>query len=781
MEKSKTNGRPRVPHEPDGLTLTQIKTNALKKWYWFVIFSVVFVGLAYLYNKVTQPKYKISTTVLIKNDSKILELFNIFQNQKPGKASGIIADQMGVIKSYSLNYKAMQSLDWQYSWYRKLLLAKSDLYGNDPFDLVIPAEAIQTDRTPVLITVNSPETFTVKVESKKTVKGKEIKIDFESVGHFGDPFKNAYFNFTLNKKTGFEPENGDQFILVFNNPAKLAQEYKDRIEVEQTDENSNLVTIQLETEQLRRDVEFLNKLAAFYIQNGLDEKNRMANNTVRFIDNLIAGVNDSLQMAGDSFTSFRSRNKTVNLGAEATRIVDKLRELDSEQSKLNLKLEYYNNLRYYLDNKEEIQELVAPSLIGIRDEDMNSMVMKLNDLYTKREVLSYTVQDKNPTLLSINNEIQFTQKLISEKVANQIQNTNMELRSLRATQQRVNSELVRLPKTEQDLIGIKRNYDLNNELYTFLLQRRAEAEIARASNNPDAQILDPASTEIAELLGPKKVKNLITGLLSGLVLAMLAVILNEYFTDKIRTVDDINRIVDFPVTASITESKFKSEIPVIHYPKSAVTESFRGLRINLQSHFKDQNVLAVHSYISGEGKSFVALNMALVLAISNKRVLLVDADLRKPRLHTILRTKNGPGLSDFLAGKAQASEIIIPTPHAGLSFVPSGNIPHNPAELLGNGKLPVFTEQMKDQFDYVVFDNAPFGVVSDGTMVGLNADINLFLVRLNYSLKENLEELNRVHNEGIIRNALVAVNGLKQRAGYGYYNEDAKRVVPAQA
>lgn len=378
-------------------------------------------------------------------------------------------------------------------------------------------------------------------------------------------------------------------------------------------------------------------------------------------------------------------------------------------------------------------------------------------------------------MISLNNEIIYTKKVLDEKVNNLVANANVELRSIQREMSKVNSELRRLPKTEQDLIGIKRNFDLNNELYTYLLERRAEAEITRAASSPDAQILDPASPEVAELLGPIKIKNLITGFLAGLVIAFLVLVTDEYFSEKVRNIDDVQSRLDFPITASITENRFKSEIPIIQYPRSAITESFRGLRINLQNHFKDHQVLAVHSYISGEGKSFVALNMALVMAISNKRVLLVDADLRRPRLHTILKTKSEVGLSNYLNGKSKIDDIVVPTQYQGLSFVPSGPMPFNPSELLNNGLIAIFIQAMKNKFDYIVFDTAPFGVVSDATMVGMNADINLFLSRLNISKKENVDAINKAHNEGVLRNVLVAVNGVKQQQGYGYYNEDARK------
>ena len=256
----------------------------------------------------------------------------------------------------------------------------------------------------------------------------------------------------------------------------------------------------------------------------------------------------------------------------------------------------------------------------------------------KREVLSYTAQERNPTLISLTNEIEYTQKSLKENVDNLIANSNVELQNLNERQRAVNSQLSRLPKTEQDLIGIKRNFDLNNELYTFLLQRRAEAEIAKASNNPDAQILDPSDTSIAVLLGPILMFDLLVGFFGGLFVAFFVVIVKELLAGVLTDVEDIASRLDVPMVGTITYNKYKTEKAVLNYPRSALTESFRGLRLNLEYFFQNVNgkVLAVHSYLSGEGKSFVAFNLAVIFALGKKKVLLVDGDLRKSRLHKIL-------------------------------------------------------------------------------------------------------------------------------------------------
>src|SRR5690606_18039252 len=241
-----------------------------------------------------------------------------------------------------------------------------------------------------------------------------------------------------------------------------------------------------------RDINYLNELTKVYIDFGLEEKNRVADNTLRFISNQLIGITDSLQSASQDFTNFRSRNRIVDLGQEANIVVSNLGEIQSEEARINMRLEYYNNLKRYLNDASQMKELVAPSGVGITDPALNTSVPRLSDLSRQKEVLSDTVQEKNPNVVSLVNEIQYTQKILQENIDSLLNNTHVELANLNERKQRVNSQLSRLPKTEQDLVNIKRTFDLNNDLYTFLLRKRAEVGIARASNSPDARILDTA-------------------------------------------------------------------------------------------------------------------------------------------------------------------------------------------------------------------------------------------------------------------------------------------------
>ncbi len=778
METNNTFNRYAQNQEPEGITLKDIKSKIIKNWLVFVGFGFAGLILAFAYYKIAPPYYKISSTILIKNDGKSSEINNVFRQLNVNKSNPAIQDQVGVLKSYSLNFKTMQYFNWRHSWFRKDWFVNKDLYGSDPFEVEQIDDALQTEN--VLLTVKpiSETEYILECDDKISVKGNVVKINFKEKVKFGEPFKNKYFHFRLKRREDNPVKDDDVYFLVFNNINQLALKYKEKLVIKPVGvaDESNLILLELVTSDLSRDVDYLNQLGKIYIQFGLDEKNRIANNTIKFIDDQITGVDRSLQLAGDKFTNFRSQNRTVDLGSEASSVVEKLKLIETERSNLELKLEYYNNLKFYLENRDQNKDLVAPSLVGVTDDALNAKVLKLNELFTKREVLSYTAQERNPVIISLNNEIQYTQKSLMENVVNLISNSKVELQNLNERQRTVNSQLSRLPKTEQDLIGIKRNFDLNNELYTFLLQRRAEAEISRASNNPDAQILDPTDSQIAVLIGPILLINLFIGLFGGLCIALAIVVVKELSSELLTDIEDITKRLDVAVLGTITTNKHNTEMPVLVYPRSAITESFRGLRLNLDHFLKNINgkVLSVHSYVSGEGKSFVTFNLALIFAIGKKKVLLIDGDLRKSRLHKILNKDSEPGLSDFLNGKNSVKEIINSTEIENLWFVPAGSPHENSAELLNNGLIRDFLNQVREQYDYIIFDNAPIGLVYDPVITGMYSDLNLVLIRLNYSKGEEIDAINKIGHDGILKRVMVAINGKEQVKGHGYYTEESK-------
>jgi len=754
----------------------------LSKWYWFVLFGFLGLSGSYLVTRYSLPSYKMNSTVLVHEESQGMGMESLFEGFDMGGKTNI-QNHIGILKSYKLNYQTLENLNWRTSWFAEGIFCDGDLYGKSPFEVVEHDGKTNLEDIPVHIELLKGDAYLVHVDGEAYVNGSLQKIEFEEQGKLGELFQNPYFSFTLKAKT--KPVEEDVYF-VFNNQSKMTLAYLKKMAVSLTDKKADMIRMQLIGSVPAREVDYLNELNRVYIQFGLKEKNRTSLNTVKFIDLQLEGVVDSLQIAGQNFTTFRSKNKVLDFGQEATFVMEKMEELEKEKSMAEMRLEYYENLHRYVGDATQMKQMVSPSVVGITDMGLNALVVKLSELYSNREVLSYTVKEKNPSLVLMGKEIQHTRMSLEKNLENLLGNAEIEVKNLNKRIKQINAQVSHLPQTEQELINIKRSFDLNNELYTFLLQKRAEAAIAMASNVPDAQVLDAANVETAVQVGPKLALNLLVGLILGLGLPFLLIVISDYFNDTIQSKEELEKESKLPIFGEIAHNLYKKEMPILEHPRSGIAESFRGLRTNLQYLVRKDGpkVLGVHSMIPGEGKTFTALNMATIIAMGDKKVLLVGCDLRKPRLHQIFDMENLMGLSTYLINHHQFKEIIRPTHIQNLSIVNAGPIPPNPAELLGNGEFERFIAEAKKEFDYIVLDNAPVTLVTDGVLTSEFADANLFVLRQGYSQKGQVKYINQLAEKESIKKLGLILNDAKfNRSSYGntygsygngngYYEED---------
>jgi uncharacterized protein involved in exopolysaccharide biosynthesis len=583
----------------------------LSKWYWFALFGVLGIAGGYIVNRYSEPVYKVESTVLVRENSNGIGMDNFFEDLEMGP-NAKVQNHMSIIKSYSLNRRTLENLRWRVSYYQKELFGERELYKNEPFDVKEDFDVVNITDVTLHIIPLSEKTYRIYADEEAYVNGVHKHIAFEKEARFGQPFNNEFFNFTLNWIPGREVYLNEEYLIRFNDLKKQTLAYNGKLRVTLTNNQSDVIRIELRGNNPAKEVDYLNELTLVYMLYGLREKNQTSVNTVKFIDAQMEGIVDSLQTAGRNFTDFRSENLIIDLGQESGLIIEKLEELESEKALAEMRLEYYENLRNYLGNSEKMAQMVAPSVVGITDPTLNATVMRLGELYSKREVLSYSVKDKNPSYLAVKNEIQHTIKSLEENLGNLITNAEIEVRRLNQRIKKMSLQMAALPKVEQELVDIKRQFDLNNELYTFLLQKRAEAAIATASTVPDVKILDSAHVETAVKIAPKTMFNYIIGLMLGLAIPFFFIVSLDYFNDTIYSREDIEKDTKVPILGSVAHRTSARELVVLDHPRSAISESYRGLRINLKFmlHNMEQKVITIQSTMPNEGKSVTSTNLA---------------------------------------------------------------------------------------------------------------------------------------------------------------------------
>lgn len=746
----------------------------LKKWPWFVACCLTGIIAGYFYFVNSPNTYEIKSRILIVTEDNSVKNILSFNTPVMGiKKQSNIENKIGILNSYTLFRKAINNLDWDYSFYLKKPLYNADMYHNEPFKLTIPPNGLNVEDLPIEIELVSDNKYSLKVKGDTDKNGYHQPINIDETLTFGEPYVNEFFNFTLDKRNC---QPGKTYILTFNSPNALTLEYLKKTKIELEEANSDIIAISIKGNIKQREADFINELNKAFIAFGLENKNQNSQNSVEFIDAQLNRIKGSLGQAEDNFSQYRKSNKVMNLGQEAQLIYQKLEEIEQEQYLTQLQIDFFIDLQQYLDNASKMAEIVNPSVVGITDVNLNTTLTKLKDLYSRREVLSYSVQDKNPTLILINKEIQITRDGLEETIKNQLKATQSKNESLEERYNTIQARLKKLPETEKELIGIQREFDLNNELYTYMLQKKAEASISKASIVSEVQVIDDALVESAEQTGPNLVPSVGAGVIGGFFIPFLFISLVSFFNNKIETREEIEQHCNIPVLEGIVYHKYKSKLPVIDHPRSGIAECFRGVKSNINTLLKESGskVITINSLIPGEGKSFISSNMSSIISKSNKKVLLIGADLHKPTLHKFLGIKDSIGLSNYLKNENNIEDIISPTSIPNLHFIQSGSIPANPSDLLDNQKFEHLITHVRKLYDYIVIDNAPLLLVPDAILTSQFSDISLFVLRINHSHKSQVKQINKIVNFNRIKNAAILINNAPDR-GYGYGNKYWKK------
>ena len=729
----------------------------LRRWYWFVFAIMVGGAAGYFQVKRTPSTFSSNSLVLIKevdDQASIYGKLSMFKNYTP------LENYIGILTSYSLNREVINSLGWFCNWYVDEPLLDYELYGDEPFSVTIEASDYNLYNVPIYVKLIGDNKYQISVDEKVWHRGREMDLVFSETGILGEPFESEYFNFTLFAK---DYRRGNDYYFILKNMDWLTMNYMGRLVVEPFDDNSDMINLSIEDNVPQKTVDYLNELTAQFIKYGLDEKNVKSKRTIDFIDSQLSEVVDTREVAGRNLTRFRSRNQIVDLSQKGGLVVEKLSNLKTQRSLEQSSYDYFMNLKKDLSDDEQMKNVVNPSGIGITDPSLNSNVTNLVNLYSQREDLLFSAREKSPQVQRLDNQIELAQNNLRETLDNLITQSEFKMKNFDDQIAEINSQMTSMPQTEQQLMNMKSQFDLNNELYTFLLQRRAEAAISHASNQPDARVLDPARSTTVRQTGPNRIMFLAAGVCLGGVIPFIIIVLSIYFNEKLKSAEEIEQMTDIPIIGNIIHNPYNNDpTPAIKNPRSAIAESLRELRTNLRfiQPDKSHKIISVHSVIPGEGKTFTTLNLATILAMNNKKVLLIDSDLRKPSIHKFLNLENKEGLSTYLVGANDLKDIRVKTRIENLSFIPGGPIPPSPSELVENPRYEELLKTFKDQYDYIIIDNPPLTMVSDGIIMSYYSDLNLFVLKQDYSSKDQVKFLNYVTKQRQMKNPGIIFNDI---------------------
>jgi tyrosine-protein kinase Etk/Wzc len=765
------------PNKEDEIDFKKIYSRVVSNWRYFLISIVAALICASIYITCTIPTYSVSATIMINEEKKSASLGNdqLLEGFGLGGGTKNLDNQIMVLTSRTLIGRALDDLPFDIEYYQRRLFNKIALYPNCPFKIV-PEKADSLPR-------DIEFTFKYLDNSKFCI---DAKSNDSFVLHkralFGEIIKTPSGNFRVELSNSSWPvKNLDHKMqLIFHSRKKLIESYRKRIRVEKVSKTGTILKLNLEGTNKAMDIEFLNKLTEIFLNNSLDKKNLEAIRTIQFIDDQLIGITDSLVITENKLQKFRSANKVMNLSAQGQVIIDQAMSLENQKARLGIEANYYDYLVEYLAKDNVGQVPIAPATMGITDPGLTKLVADLAEL--QGQFYSKSLGEKNPLQSQLAQKVRNIKESLKEILNGVKRSNNLAMNEISAQIRTVNAQASALPVTERQLLGIERKYKLNDQLYTFLLEKRAGAQIQKASNMPDNEVVDPSEPDIKPVR-PKTALVFLLALLVGIGFPFLWILIADTFNYKVREDEDIKKITDIPINGHIPHSQLKKNIIMFEEPSSNVAEAFRSLRSRMQFFIKEAKapIILITSSMPEEGKTFTAINLASVYSLMGKKTVLVGFDLRKPKIFTDFGLENDHGVSTWLIGKDSFEDIIKKTQYENMDIILAGPVPPNPSELMALGKTEELLKILKKKYECIIIDSAPIGTVSDTFHIAALVDTCILIVRQNITLKDQLENTVKELKFSDIKSLSVVVNDLGseyKRYGYGgkygYHYEKVK-------
>ncbi|MEM6699773.1 MAG: polysaccharide biosynthesis tyrosine autokinase, partial [Bacteroidota bacterium] len=557
----------------------------------------------------------------------------------------------------------------------------------------------------------------------------------------------------------------------------VAKRYVSKLRVEKTGDavQSSILDLSMQSPTPKKAEDIINTIIDLYNEAEIEDENTVLRNTLDFIDRRITILTKELNIIESEKERFKSRNTIMSESAASSRsfTVGELRTAIQQKSDYEVQRNILESLEVFLTQERAIFELI-PGNLTTETPVLSALIAQHNNMVLERNRLMAFATEENPNRKQLERELLDNRTLIVETIQNLNKDLDIPLQQVQQKIKELEASMTNVPRIERNLIEQTRMQGIKEALFLSLLQRREEAALSEAVAAPSTRIIDAARSSKSPVYPRKKLIRLASFLL-GLLVPVFFISLRALLNTKIDSEDDIKLLTTLPIYGRIAQNKGKERIVVKAGRRSAVNEMFRELRTNLNFlEFKrEKKVFSVTSYVPGEGKSFVAINLAITLALTNKKVVIVELDLRKPRFQTYIGLEdNNKGVTNYLVGESSLEEVKRTfAENENLTIITSGPIPPNPSELIISERMKLLVQQLNEQYDYVIFDNPPIGLVSDALLLRNLVDKLLIVTRHRYTRKVMIKNIEEMNKNDELPDAGIIINGIKQRGNYyGYGN-----------
>jgi len=681
--------------------------------------------------------------------------------------------EMDIIKSRFLTEKALKKVNFSHRYYTTIRYKEFELYRNSPFQVGMnKGYGISFDFYPLdeksyrlVVAESEDDNGTVWSYDKTLPYGKEITTEY----------------FHLNIVKIKEPQDA-QYRFVIMDPEDMGSFVQGGVSVSPTSKYSSILEISYEDNVPLRAQEFANALSEAYIQQNIEKKTKEATRKLTFIDKQLKFITENLKGSAIKLEEFKKTSNTVNLSAKAEKIIRQMSEYETRLADITIEQEMLNTLYEQVKSGKNLESI---AMIGV-DKDKSAlagMIKELQDAIIKKKILRENYTEMHSEVSKLSKTIKQLKKIIIATIKNlrtSIKERKILIERSIARQQKL---LNKLPADERMYGQLQRKFVVNEKIYSYLLEKRSETAIVKASTVSKNRIIDKALMPKSPIK-PKKKLIVLIGLILGLILGIALAFLREFLDDRIKEEEDVTKVTGVPVLGLIPHIKEDDgKVNIFLSPKSAVAESFRNLRTNLQFMEREKNtqVIVVTSTVGGEGKTTIAINLGGIMSIAEKKTVILNLDMRKPTLHQKFGLENTKGMSTLLSGSTGLAEVIQHTEYENMDIITSGPVPPNPSELIQGVLMEKLLEKLRDIYDVIILDTPPIGLVTDARTLMHFADISIYVLRADYSKKGFLRSVEKLSKEkisglGILLNDVkITKNGYGYGYGYGYYEEEYKK------
>ena len=747
-------------------------------WPWFVVSIIICIACAWGYLRLTTPIYNITATVLIKDEKKGGGANMSSELEKMGldgfvSSSNNVDNEIEVLRSKSLAREVVNNLGLFVTYMDEDEFPSKELYHTSP--VLVSLTHQEADKLPGRMEINMILQPTGALGVQITVGEKEYRKQFDKLPAVF-PTDEGTVAFFANNDTlsAVRPENitKERHITAFiNRPFSVSKGYVNSLSIAPTSKTTSVVVISLENTNTRRGRDYINKLLEMYNINANNDKNEVAQKTAEFIDERIGIISKELGSTEQDLENFKRSAGITDLSSEAQIALTGNAEYEKKRVENQTQINLVMDLQRYMKGNEYE---VLPSNIGLQDAASAGAIDRYNQMLVERKRLLRTSTENNPTIINLDTSIRAMRTNVQATLDATLKGLQITKEDLAREASRYSRRINDAPTQERQFVSIARQQEIKSGLYLMLLQKREENAITLAATANNAQIIDAAIAD-DNPVSPKRMMVYLVALFFGMGIPVGIIYLIGLTKFKIEGRADIEKLTSLPVVGDIPLADEKSgSIAVFENKNNLMSETFRNVRTNLQFMLENgKNVILVTSTISGEGKSFVSSNLAISLSLLGKKVVIVGLDIRKPGLNKVFNIpQKDHGITQFLTNPSMnLMDLVQPSDiNRNLFILPGGAVPPNPTELLARDGLEKAIETLKTNFDYVILDTAPVGMVTDTLLIGRTADLSVYVCRADYTRKAEFTLVNELSENKKLPNLCVAINGLDlQKKKYGYY------------